>query len=71
MTGQEETAARWAREVQVGHQKEELEQAAQGSDGVTIPGNIQGKTGCGTYSHGLVYKVVQSKVRLNHFGALS
>ena len=35
-----------------------LEQAAQRGCGVTVPGGIQGKGGCGTEGHGLVYMVV-------------
>lgn len=69
MARQEEMASGCAREVEVGHQKEALEQTAKGVGGVSIPGNVQGKTGRGNYHHSLVDKVVQSKVRLNHLTA--
>ena len=29
-------------------------QVAQGSGGVTVPGGVQGKVGCGAWGHGLV-----------------
>lgn len=35
-----------------------LEWAASGAAGVTIPGDVLENTGCGTYCHGLVGKVV-------------
>lgn len=35
-----------------------LEWTAQGSYGVTIPGNIQKMCGCGNWGHGLVMNVV-------------
>jgi len=35
-----------------------LDQAAQGSGGVPIPGGVQKLCGCGTWGHGLVGMVV-------------
>jgi len=35
-----------------------LEQAAQGSSGVTIPGGVQKTCRCGTWGHGLAGMVV-------------
>ncbi len=51
-----------AREVQVGHEEkfllrksgEAVAQAAQGGDGVAIPGGVQELRGCGTEERGLV-----------------
>ncbi|KAJ7427165.1 hypothetical protein WISP_09242 [Willisornis vidua] len=38
-----------------------LEQAAQGDDGVTLPGDVQEMTGCGTLCHYLVDNVVSGQ----------
>ena len=53
-------------EVQIGYQEkflycksgQALDQAAQGSGGVPIPGGVQKPCGCGTWGHGLASMVV-------------